>query len=139
MNATADTVCEDLFQLIERFKYSIGELADERGLTRAQLFALYAINKHGELAMGQAANVLHCDASNVTGLVDRLVLQGLAERKESSHDRRTKNLSLTAKGAQVISEIRKALPEHLGWDILTDSECQTMHDAITKILTQSNK
>jgi len=136
MNTAANTACEDLFQLIDQFKYSIAELADERGLTPAQLFALYAINKHGELAMGQAAHVLHCDASNVTGLVDRLVAHGLLARKESSQDRRTKNLSLTPKGAQMIHEIREALPERLGWDVLTDSECTVMHQTITKILSR---
>lgn len=136
MDKTAEIACEDLFQLIDRFKHSIGELADERGLTRAQLFAMYTIDKHGELAMGQAAHVLHCDASNVTGLVDRLVGQGLAERKESQQDRRTKNITLTAKGKRMITQIRRSLPNRLGWDALSESECQAMHQTITKILSQ---
>jgi len=136
MDKTAEIACEDLFQLIERFKRSIGELADERGLTRAQLFAMYTIDKHGELAMGQAAHVLHCDASNVTGLVDRLVAQGLAERKESTQDRRTKNITLTAKGKRMITQIRRSLPNRLGWDALSESECQVMHRTIAKILSQ---
>ena len=136
MDKAAESVCEDLFQLLDWFKQSLGELADERGLTRAQLFALYAIDKHGELAMGQAAQVLHCDASNVTGLVDKLVAQGLAERKESRQDRRTKNISLTTKGKRTITQIRRSLPARLGWDALTDTECQCMHAAIAKILAQ---
>lgn len=137
MDKAADLVCEDIFQLIDKFKQSLGELAEERGLTKVQLFALYALDKHGELAMGQAAHVLHCDASNVTGLVDRLVSQGLAERKESSQDRRTKNIRLTAKGKRVITQIRRSLPGRLGWDVLTDSECSTLHQAITKMLAQN--
>jgi DNA-binding MarR family transcriptional regulator len=77
--------------------------------------------------MGQVAHVMHCDASNVTGIVDRLVVQELVSRHESARDRRTKTLRLTEKGTQVIVNIQQELPSAIGWDRLTNDECALIH------------
>jgi len=66
-----------------------------------QIHALYAI-KHGDVTMGRVAETLHCDASNVTGIVDRLVAGQFITRQEGELDRRTKTLQLTAKGHRAI-------------------------------------
>ena len=52
------------------------------------------------MPMGELASALSCDASNVTGLVDRLESRGLLQRSPSAEDRRVKVLSLTPLGAQ---------------------------------------
>ena len=59
--------------------------------------------------MGQLAGALACDASNVTGLVDRLESRGLVERRPSPADRRVKVLRLTPLGAK----LRAALVERM--------------------------
>ena len=51
--------------------------------------------------MGQLAETLACDASNVTGLVDRLESRGLVRRQSSSADRRLKVLDLTPAGVRL--------------------------------------
>jgi DNA-binding MarR family transcriptional regulator len=51
--------------------------------------------------MGQLAETLACDASNVTGLVDRLESKGLLRRQPSATDRRLKVLDLTPAGARL--------------------------------------
>jgi DNA-binding MarR family transcriptional regulator len=51
--------------------------------------------------MGEVAGALSCDASNVTGLVDRLEARGLVARQPSPADRRVKVLTLTAAGRRV--------------------------------------
>jgi choline kinase len=51
--------------------------------------------------MGRLAEALACDASNVTGLVDRLESRGLIQRRPSAEDRRVKVLSLTPAGARL--------------------------------------
>ena len=55
--------------------------------------------------MGRLACALGCDASNVTGIVDRLEQRGLIERRPSERDRRVKVLVVTDRGA----EVRRAL------------------------------
>lgn len=51
--------------------------------------------------MGRLAETLACDASNVTGLVDRLESRGLVRRHPSASDRRVKVLVLTPTGARL--------------------------------------
>jgi DNA-binding MarR family transcriptional regulator len=60
--------------------------------------------------MGRLACALGCDASNVTGIVDRLEQRGLIERRPSERDRRVKVLVVTDQGA----EVRRALMIRLG-------------------------
>jgi DNA-binding MarR family transcriptional regulator len=133
MEPTSQQVCQDLLQLVDRVKLSVVELAEARGLTRMQLFALYSISEHVELAMRQVADVMHCDASNVTGIVDRLVAQGLVLRQECAHDRRAKTLRLTTKGSKAVQELKDALPAKLGCDALAANECQALHQIVQKL------
>jgi len=53
------------------------------------------------IAMGRLAETLACDASNVTGLIDRLESRGLVRRQPSSGDRRQKVLELTPAGERL--------------------------------------
>ena len=48
--------------------------------------------------MHHLAGALHCDTSNVTGIVDRLEDRGLVERRVDPRDRRVKRLVLTEEG-----------------------------------------
>ena len=53
------------------------------------------------LSMGELADRLFCDASNVTGIVDRLEARGLVERQPDPDDRRVRRLVLTATGQEL--------------------------------------
>ncbi len=130
MKPSLDVLCDDLMLFFMTIKGHMVRLADEEGLTPVQLGALHSLYNRGELAMGQVADVLHCDASNVTGIVDRLVVQGLVTRQESARDRRTKTLRLTDRGRQVIVRLRRALPGALGWDRLSSEEYAVLHTII---------
>jgi DNA-binding MarR family transcriptional regulator len=55
--------------------------------------------------MKQLAASLSCDASNVTGLVDRLESRGLIRRVAGTADRRVKVLDLTPTGARLRAEL----------------------------------
>jgi DNA-binding MarR family transcriptional regulator len=48
--------------------------------------------------MGRLAGGLGCDASNITGVVDRLEARGLVQRKAAERDRRVKVLVVTERG-----------------------------------------
>jgi DNA-binding MarR family transcriptional regulator len=61
--------------------------------------------------MRELAAQLHCDSSNVTGLVDRLTAQGLVERREDPYDRRVRMLTVTAEGARVRARLREVMLE----------------------------
>lgn len=126
-------VCEELLQLLEHLKRCMLTVAERRGLTRMQLFSLYSIHRHGDVAMGQVAGLLGCDASNVTGIVDRLVVHGLITRTESPQDRRTKILHLTPAGKELIEGVTNELPVELGCSRLTDDDLSALSVLIRKL------
>lgn len=74
-------------------------------LSPAQCHVLHLIEPGRPLPMSRLAGKLSCDASNVTGLVDRLESRGLVERQPSLQDRRVKALQLTPAGRQVRSKL----------------------------------
>jgi DNA-binding MarR family transcriptional regulator len=84
-------------------------MAAELELSPAQCHVLNLIEPDRPMPMGQLAGALACDASNVTGLVDRLESRGLIQRSPSPEDRRVKVISLTPLGARV----RAALIERM--------------------------
>jgi len=128
---------EDFMLLLEHIKNSFFEFADKYELSRAQLFVLYAIDRHADMGMGQVADVLRCDASNVTGMVDRLVAQGLVMRQESARDRRSKTLRLTAKGEQIIKDFKAYQFVALGCAKLDDAERAALHSIVQKVVVQA--
>ena len=62
--------------------------------------------------MGELAQLMHCDNSNITGIVDRLTERGLVERLPAEGDRRVKLVALTEAGREMAEELarRRAQP-----------------------------
>jgi MarR family transcriptional regulator, organic hydroperoxide resistance regulator len=92
---------ELLWRVMQAHKGRVMALAGELGLAPMQLHALRLIEPGAELPMSSLAGKLFCDASNVTGIVDRLEARGLIERRPASYDRRVKLLALTDEGRRV--------------------------------------
>src|SRR4249920_1483443 len=78
----------------------IGAELAELGLTFAQAHALRLLDPEQPLPMNAVAEGLFCDASNVTGIADRLEARGLIERRSAGGDRRVKALALTPAGTE---------------------------------------
>lgn len=74
-------------------------------LSPAQCHVLHLIRPGHPVPMKQLAVTLACDASNVTGLVDRLESRGLVKRLPGRTDRRVKELDLTPTGARLRAEL----------------------------------
>lgn len=75
------------------------EIAHEFGVTPPLLGALRLLDR--PQTMGKMAEYLHCDPSNITGIVDALEDRNLAERKPSEVDRRVKVVELTVPGEEL--------------------------------------
>jgi DNA-binding MarR family transcriptional regulator len=109
-------------------------VATEVGLSPPQLFALLALTPGEPAPMGDVAGVLRCDASNVTGLTDRLEARGLVERRPAPHDRRVRHLVLTDAGAAMRARIARELEEPpAGFAALTDAEARALRDLLRKV------
>ena len=90
-----------LIQLFFSQRANLPLVAAELELSPAQCHVLHLIEPGRPIPMGQLAETLACDASNVTGLVDRLESRGLVRRRPSAEDRRVKVLDLTPAGSRL--------------------------------------
>jgi DNA-binding MarR family transcriptional regulator len=64
--------------------------------------------------MSSIAEALACDASNVTGIVDRLESRGLIARATGAEDRRVKTITLTPHGKDVLGKLTTGFLEPPG-------------------------
>jgi MarR family transcriptional regulator, organic hydroperoxide resistance regulator len=129
----------DAWQLLIRFSFSqkcqMAPLAAELDLSAAQCHVLRLLDPDQAISMRQVADGLGCDASNVTGLIDRLEARGLVRRRASEEDRRVKALELTPKGARlraVFLERMTVPPE--GLERLTAREQQALVRILGRLL-----
>jgi DNA-binding MarR family transcriptional regulator len=96
-----------VFALAREMQAHNQAIAAEFGLTGPQARLLVQLGD--PVPMGQLAERLDCDPSNVTGMVDRLQARGLLERRADGADRRVKYLALTPAGRQLRSELEARL------------------------------
>jgi DNA-binding MarR family transcriptional regulator len=77
------------------------------GLTLQQYFTLVAINRVGECTMGMLASQTHHSLGTMTGIVDRLVKQGLVARRSHATDRRIVLVQLTPSGMETLALVEE--------------------------------
>jgi DNA-binding MarR family transcriptional regulator len=80
----------------------------DSGLTVTQLRSLFLIVNKGRTNFRKLAEALEVTPSNVTGIVDRLVEQGLVSRTQNPEDRREMTLQATDKGQALVSSLKEA-------------------------------
>src|SRR5258708_943217 len=103
--AQAEELMALVFTLAERAKAQFDASVAELELSPPQAKALRYLASAGSAPMGELAVRLHCDASNVTGIVDRLEGRGLVQRCGGGSDRRVKLLVLTAAGEELSARL----------------------------------
>jgi DNA-binding MarR family transcriptional regulator len=105
---------------------------------------LAALSMHPEgLKMSALSGVLRVSNGNVTGIVDRLTTEGLAERVAVPGDRRAAQVRLTAKGSE---EFARQAAAHEAWidDLLSQFDQEdavalsAQFDQLTQHLTQKD-
>ncbi len=81
-------------------------------LTMQQLKVLLMLSMGGSLSGQELTRGLGVGSATVTGLVDRLVNQGLVLRREDPHDRRVRLVEPTEAGRALVAELEAAGTEH---------------------------
>lgn len=92
-----------------RIKKDLHSKLAENGVTWPQFHALFHIEEEG-IPANELARKLHCNASNMTGLIDRMMENGWVYREHSHQDRRVWLIRLTGEGVKLKNKI---IPEHL--------------------------
>lgn len=95
------------FAVFRRMNRYFGETAAGLDLTYQQAHLLRAMSE--PTPMRGLARRLQLDASNLTGLVDRLEERGLVERRADPADRRVRQLVLTSEGEELRDELERRL------------------------------
>lgn len=120
------------FTLVGHLRAHFDRLAAEMDLTPMQARALHNLGE--PRSMSDLADMLHCDASNVTGIADRLEERGLIERRPDPGDRRRKRLVVTPAGVDLHRAMRTRIVEGHPFNALGDDELAALRDLLDAAL-----
>ncbi len=133
MGSKISTTATEAWALLARLVYSgpppFVAIAREFDLRPSAFGMLRALEE--PRTMSDMAALLHCDNSNVTGLVDAMESRGLVRRRPDPADRRVKLLVLTAKGRRVRTRMMEAAAEPPGWmHVLSRADKEALIDVL---------
>jgi DNA-binding MarR family transcriptional regulator len=132
--SAADEAWALMRRLVVSQRRAMLALASEFQLSPPQLLALSALDPDDPRPMSGLAGTLRCDASNVTGIVDRLEKRGLVERRPAVHDRRVRHLVLTDRGRELRDEAAQRLDAAPpGFGALGADEQRRLRDLLLKV------
>ena len=107
------------------------ELARRFDLRPASMGAIRCLDQ--PRTMSEMATALHCDNSNVTGIVDGLEEKGLALREPSPGDRRVKLIALSPEGRRLRARLTKAMEKPPAWiEGLSEPDRQALRDLLQR-------
>jgi len=108
-------------------------IAREFDLRPASFAALRALEQ--PRTMGELARMLHCDNSNVTGIVDSLEDRTLAVRKPSEADRRIKVVELSGQGEALLRRLKREVAKPPAWvKGLSDKDQEALHEILERAI-----
>ncbi|MFE6036056.1 MarR family winged helix-turn-helix transcriptional regulator [Streptomyces sp. NPDC056452] len=127
-------VIELIGGVVARYHEEYDRAAATHTLTGAQARVLGLLSLQ-PMPMRRIAQKLKCEPSNITGIVDRLELRGLVERRPDPSDRRVKLAAPTEDGMRTARQLRDALDfarEPLAE--LSDAERSVLRDLLRRML-----
>src|SRR5437016_14445017 len=117
--------------MVQRTK--VGARLAELGLSFSQAHALRILDPDEPMPMSAHAERLFCDASNVTGIADRLEARGLVQRESLVGDRRVKALTITPSGMKLrkqVLELMSQPPDAIA--ALSDADQRALRDILAR-------
>lgn len=130
----------NLYQQMIRFavraKRHLIVTCEDKHLTPVQGVVLLLLETEKPRSMNALADEMGCDASNITGLIDRLEAHELITRSSCDKDRRIKLLSLTKKGQKCRSDVLANIKDQQALDFskLSTDESKELTRLIHKVL-----
>ena len=123
------------WQIFLRDKRRRWAILSDLGISPQQSMAIGSLKPGEPMPMSALAEALHCDNSNITGIVDRLEAAGLAQRQPDERDRRVKAVVLTKEGERMQVEIQRRAGEPPPTIAsLSDEDAITLRDILTRAL-----
>lgn len=120
---------------MDRVHRHFAHTAAELDLAPAQALAIQELQADRPISMRELAGRLRCDPSNITGLIDRLEIRGLVERRAHPADRRVKYLLLTRAGELLRQRLEAQLFAAPQWLAeLGESDQKRLRDLLLEVL-----
>lgn len=135
VKADVDQVLEAIIYLSTETRRVTKELARRANVTGPQLTVVKLLETIGDLSLSELSDKIRAQNSTVTGIVDRMEREGLAQRVRSTEDRRVVRIRLTDKGAKLAREIPVEPMEILRTALggLTAAETRELLRLMTKV------
>ena len=126
-----------LVHVVSRMRRTLFDQAvKELGITRAQWSALSALSRHEAEGTIQSDLARELEVGKVTigGLIDRLEISGIVERRPDKNDRRIRRVFITQRGFDVIEQMQsigrdlnKVIMKNISLDQIHAAE-EVLHD-----------
>src|SRR3954465_13178680 len=97
-NAAMATSLDAFRRILRKLRVAARKTELATGLSAAQLFVLTAVVQSPGCSVNDAAEATMTDRSSAAAIIDRLVEQGYATRKQSGEDKRRASIDITARG-----------------------------------------
>ncbi|HSX42952.1 MAG TPA: MarR family winged helix-turn-helix transcriptional regulator [Candidatus Saccharimonadales bacterium] len=116
-------------------KQHLISIGAQHGLTSIQAITLMLLEEHTDCPMKRLGQVFHCDASNITGIVDGLERKMLVSRESDQNDRRIKTVRISAAGRELRDQMLKQLIHDSNYLFgpLSDTESRQLVHIIEKL------
>lgn len=123
-----------LYRLVETVRGEHEQAAASVGLTAAQAAILTMLSE--PTSMRRLAEQMGCDASNITGIVDRLEAKNLVVRTVDAADRRVKRIEQTRAGKSAVDRFQRELVRTSSLAELTPAAKQGLLAALSEVASR---
>ncbi len=139
-----DSLYKDVYWMLRNtthyLKNELKQKIEKNGITWQQFHALYHIEENG-IPTNELAKELQCNASNMTGLIDRMTENGWVYREHSAEDRRVWLVNLTEAGSELKTSL---LPQHQNniiqcMNVLNKDELLILKKLLSKLMNEEIK
>ena len=139
--AVVDEVIAGYETLMQRLADSHAPEFLEIAITMPQAKLLYLLGAAGELHMSDLVHRLGVSLSTISGLVDKVVDQGLASRREDPADRRQVVVALTPAGREFIDRFRELNARQMRelLELLGDHDLAQVRDALAALAAAASR
>jgi DNA-binding MarR family transcriptional regulator len=123
-------------RLMELFARSLdhqGTCLETLGLTYAQATLVWRLNAGDTPSLKEAARRCGVDPSNLSGVVDQLIDQGLMTSGPAEHDRRVRIVRLTGEGVRMRKRLLACLAENPAVGSLSPSQQKQLLEILREV------
>ncbi len=133
-----ESLHKDVYRLLRNtakyLKIELRKKIEEYDITWQQFHALYHIGDEG-ITANELARELNCNASNMTGIIDRMTDNGWVYREHSKEDRRVWFVKLTDEGLNLKNKLLPIHQENIiqVMSVLSEEELMLLKDLLSKL------